>query len=140
MTFDLSLLPLGLTAITAASMNVYVNSVSSDVFSRFGDLNVSSVNYGSSLDTADYENAVVFSSTPWRPNTIGWHAQGVLSAVNDDWRNQGARGKRSQFRLHFNVPDNLTSSYGTQLSDALLSVDSERGTYKPYLKVVYEIP
>ncbi|WP_257453532.1 Ig-like domain-containing protein [Archangium lipolyticum] len=139
LTFDLGQLPADLSSIKDASLNVYISTFDSDPFTRFGDMNVSSVNYGATLEASDYTSAIVYHVTTWHPTGRGWSSAPVLAAVDGDWRNQGTRGKRTQLRLHFNVPDNLTPTYYSG-DGALLILDSRSGTNKPYLRVTYETP
>lgn len=139
LTFDLASLPAGITAITSAYLNFYISSLNSDAYSKYGDMNVSSVNYGISLDPNDYTDVTVYSNITTRPTTDQWASIPVWSMVDEDWKYRAARNNRSQFRMHFNVTESssITNAPAPSTSHVM---DSGRGVNKPYLRVVYEVP
>lgn len=140
MTYDLSSLPVGLT-FKSANLYLYLNSYSSEPFTKYGDVIVTAVGYGSSLEGSDYNGGTVYGTATGRPTSVQWNALNVLSLVQDDWNNRGARGTRSQFRVSLNVPEDLpTTSNPPSAGSGSVTLDSGKGTNKPHVTVVYEIP
>jgi hypothetical protein len=138
MTYDLSALPAGLT-FRSAQLYLYLNSYTSETFTKYGDVIVTAVGYGSTLEGSDYNGGTVYGTASGRPTGVQWNPVNVLSLVQDDWNNRGARGTRSQFRVSLNVPENLTYSSSPE-SNGAVTIDSGKGTHKPMVRVVYEIP
>lgn len=139
LTFDLTSLPAGLTAITSAYLNLYISTLSSDAYSKYGDMNVSSVNYGISLESNDYTDVTIYSTITTRPTTDQWASIPVWSMVDEDWKYRTARQNRSQLRMHFNVTESISVT-NTPVTWTSHVMDSSRGVNKPYLRVVYEVP
>lgn len=161
LNFDLSVLPADLTEISTATLYVYQNSVIGDPYSelRSGStkgLRYEHVNYGSSIDAADYDRAALsvdckdltdnatdeffcglsFIAPIVSANAdLGTKSTIVTYKVLDDWQNRSARSDRSQFRLKF--PKSVSADANADYS-FILSGDSAAN--KPYIEVTYEYP
>jgi hypothetical protein len=153
LSFDLGGLPSTLTSITSASLTAYQSSVSAaDVYTVSGPLSAESVDYGTTLDIADFSTPVLtfpgkcgLPRLPPCPNpvddyvtlssdaTIGSKTVNVAAKVIRDWNARATRGNRCQFRLRFRSLTTAASKYV-----AFYSADN--ATNKPQLTVSYEYP
>jgi hypothetical protein len=141
LSFDLSpLVADGATSISAATLYVYQYAVTTGAYTDLGGrLLAESVNYGSSLDAADFEtpllthsnNSITLSTSP----SIGWKSASVFSKVINDYINRGARGNRSQFRLRFPINTNVDAQNDVAFLNSGADVFN-----KPYLRVTYLYP
>ena len=98
-SFDLSSIPSGST-ITKATLRLYQTKTESNPYGIGGNLLVDHLNYGVTLDNADYASAALLSSFATLTNntTVEWKDATVTSEVQDDVDNGR---ERSQYRIHF---------------------------------------
>jgi hypothetical protein len=165
LSFDLATgspsgVPATATAITAATLYVYQYTVTSDPYAPLGDVLAQSVDYGTSLGSADlttpvlqyYGRRCTISCTPicralcltgwWDDEytlstaaTIGYKSVDVTGKVERDRAARTTHGNRSQFRLQFQTDTNGNSAY-----NYAGFYSAESASNKPYLYVTYEYP
>lgn len=141
-SFDLSGLPAELQSanILSASLSAYQGLVSGTPYTDLDigntDLWLDHVNYGPSLNSADFDATVLRSVNELSNDAvIESKSLGVLEAVQDDWTNRADRENRSQFRLRFPL---ITDGDGA--NDAVLFVSGNAATFRPTLQIVYLVP
>jgi hypothetical protein len=143
-SFDLSAcLPAG-RIVKDAVFNVYKDVGIGSPYT-LGSVSLEHVNYGDSLDAADYNTPVLAdlgifdsSSTPVRERVYtDVTADAVTAAVQDDLANRATRGNRSQFRLRFPVATNNNNN-----EEWVLYGDTESGgrDFAPFIQVNFLIP
>ena len=145
LTYDLGPLA-SATTINSALLYAYQTFTNGDPFGRLGGkINVEHVNYGATLDLADYGTvalATCLGSPPtcWvvpplsTDTTGGWKSTTVTGFVRDDFTNRVVRANRSQFRLRFPI-DTLQP-----VLTVIGTVDFDTANNLSYLKVTYEHP
>lgn len=134
-SFDLSKMPT-YSKIVSATLRIYQTKVVGNPFgSETGFLKIDHLNFGDSLDEADY-NATPISSgfaDVSKNRTIGWKETEVTSPVIED---VGSNRKLSQFRLHFEKEDKGTTDSGDYVY--FESSDNSEGTTNiPQLLIKY---
>ncbi len=143
-SFDLSAcLPAG-RIVKDAVFNVFKPEGIGNPYS-LGSVSLEHVNYGDSLDAADYNTPVLAdlgifdsSSTPVRERVYtDVTANGVTAAVQDDLANRATRGNRSQFRLKFPVATNNNNNEEWVL---YAGAESESRDLAPFIQVNFLIP
>jgi hypothetical protein len=150
LSFDLSVLPASTVGITGASFHIYQSSVVNSPYA-LGNLVASSVNFGPSLEAADFSTPVLQTKqcslggfktcgpmeetrTLSSSTANGYKSASATSKVSDDWKNRAARGNRSQYRLKFQSDGNGGAADYVTLYSANLPNN------RPYLDVEYEYP
>ena len=133
-TFDRSPIPVGAT-IVSAGLDVYQEAVAGNPYDTHGDLVLDYLDYGTSLDAADYDLAAItgglgpISTTA----TLGWKTLDVTAEVRDAL---GA-GRHPQFRVRWSA---LFIALDGQ-DDFVVFGDAEGSwgtpSHPPLLKVVY---
>lgn len=98
-SFDLADIPEGAT-ITQATLRLYQYKIIGNPYGVGGTLKVDHLNYGGSLENADYAASAILSSfaTLTINSAIEWKDASVTDRVKDDLANDR---KKSQFRIHF---------------------------------------
>lgn len=98
-SFDITGIPEGAT-ITTATLRLYQAKTEGDPYGAGGSLKVDHLNYGSSLENADYAAASLISNiaTLTTNSTVEWKNAILTNEVKNDL---SAGRTKSQFRIHF---------------------------------------
>lgn len=153
-SFDLSALPSTTTAITAATLNLYQESLSGSPYA-LGSLYTERVDYGAALDFADLTIApkqhlskIVQICDPFchlvaqyaddlytlsTTTTTGWKSVGVLTSAANAFSGRAANGNRCQFRMRF-----ATNTDSDGFQDWAVLTSGDAASNRPYLYVSYE--
>jgi hypothetical protein len=163
LTFDLSQLPASTTGISAATLNIVQTGTTGAPFTKFTNVGAYGLNYGNSLDAADYWIAndthldylvillppfiVPYSATDYTSVSAGTSALPVTRNVDvsqqtsRQWGERSNRGNRMQLRLAFTgiqAADGGTNATGA--NDEVRFNSSKAVLDKPTLVVDYEYP
>jgi hypothetical protein len=147
--FSLSTIPATATAITSATLYVYQSSVQGTPYTSLGSLLAQSVDYGTSLTTADFSTPTLTYLGRCKPAgvctdqytlatsfTSAWYTSvSVTGKVGRDLAARTTRGNRCQFRLRF-----ATDADGDAVYDWVRLYAAESSANKPFLSVTYEYP
>jgi methionine-rich copper-binding protein CopC len=139
LTFDLSGLPLDLTAITSASLYLSQTSVTGNPYGELGNLEAHHVNYGASLDGNDFNTSTLTicnqnlcipdpHSVVMNQNVLGGRSATDTAKVQNDWNKRSERGNRSQYLIKFaqdRFEDGNLDQVRFNLSQSYLSVTYE---------------
>ena len=130
-SFDISSIPAGAT-IESATLRLYQTEVIGDPYGSLGSLKIDHLNYGDSLENADYNASSISASfaTLTSNATIEWKDVNVTDRLKDDITNSRSR---SQYRLKF-----ATEATGADAWSRFESADNSVGTGNtPQLVVKY---
>ncbi|HMI88520.1 MAG TPA: Ig-like domain-containing protein [Polyangiaceae bacterium] len=141
--FDLSALPATTTAITSASIYLEQYNVAGSPYgpTRLGDVLWRHVDYGPTLEAADFDTPVLGHPGSGGPlstdATYTWKSALVTLSVRDDLTNRMARGNRSEFMIRFtnDTVTPVTSDYAY-----FYACETTAPSDRPYLSVTYEYP
>jgi len=133
-TFDLPDSVKGKT-IVSAKLRVYQYDIKGAPYTAGGSLTVDSLDYGASLDSADYSASAAISTTATLTNnpTLEWKDADVTTALKADL---AAGHARAQFRLRFSTE----STGGDVTGDFAHFYSSNAGntTNRPQLEIKYQ--
>ena len=98
-SFELSSLPQGVQ-VQEATLRLYQTKVEGNPYGNLGSLKVDHLNFGDSLEDADYATPAILSSfaTVSSKALIEWKDMNVTREVKDDL---SVGRSRSEFRIHF---------------------------------------
>ena len=99
LSFDLSSLPSG-TTVKKATLRIYQKSVTGTPYTGANSLIVDHLDYGDSLEAADYDRSALSSNigTLTQNSAIEWKDLAVTDSIKNDL---SAGRTRSQFRIRF---------------------------------------
>jgi pSer/pThr/pTyr-binding forkhead associated (FHA) protein len=135
MSFDLSGIPSGAT-INSIELSFYQVSVTGAPYAKLGNLLLKHVDYGSSLDSVDYD-LPAFHSAILAPHTGAGEWYTITSTTIADWIEQNLTLGRTrlQFRLQFSTE---TDGDGDQDTVSFESADNSLGTGNvPQIVITY---
>lgn len=100
-SFDLGVIPSGVT-VEKATLRLYQTSVIGDPYGVGGSIKVDQLDYGSTLENADYSAPSISSSfaTLTSNATVEWKDVDVTDQVKNDL---SSGRSRSQYRIHFAI-------------------------------------
>ncbi|MGQ0503970.1 MAG: Ig-like domain-containing protein [Myxococcaceae bacterium] len=155
LTFNLNTLPANTVRIHDATVNVYQNGFQSGAspYDFLGIAVIGSVDYGTSVDTADWAaplqttlqcttptnctRAVEVRTLATNTNT-GYVGATATLKVQEDWAVRAAKAGRSQFRL--NMSKDSTDGNPDPFFDLVFFNTAEANNNRPFLRVSYEYP
>jgi hypothetical protein len=141
--FDIGGLPANVTAITSATIYLYQYSVSGSPYgpTRLGDVLWRHVDYGATLDAADFATPLLVHTgnggTLSTNAAYEWKSSIVTLSVRDDFASRVARGNRSEFQIRYT--SDTTSPVTTEYA-YFYPCETTAPTNRPYLSVTYEHP
>ena len=131
-------LPADLAAIDEARVTIFLDSVQGTPYATLNDLRAFHVDYGDTLDTADFTGATYLPGASTLPfdgtTTFGSMTFDVTVAMQDAWANRATRGARLQLVLQFLV---LTDGDGQADLATFLAEDAPGTTLLPYVQITY---
>lgn len=142
--FDISLLPADATLINSATIYLKQYNVAGSPYgaTRLGNVLWRHVDYGPSLDAADFDTPLLThtgatNGTLSTTATFEWKSAIVTFSVRDDFTNRTTRANRSEYQVRFTndtvMP--VTSDYAY-----FYACETPAPADRPYLSVTYESP
>ncbi|HMJ53203.1 MAG TPA: Ig-like domain-containing protein [Polyangiaceae bacterium] len=140
--FDMTAIPATAT-ITAASLYLEQYNVLGTPYGagRLGDVLWRHVDYGPTLEVADYSVAPLAHTSSAGTLSVNatyeWKAATVTLSLRDDLMNRAARGNRSEFMIRFTQDTVVTTANDFAY---FYSCEATAPTDRPYVSVTYDYP
>ncbi len=131
-------LPSGLVAITKAEVTVNLKTVEGDPYSGLLDLRAFQVDYGDTLEAADFTPSYLpgAATLPFDgTTTFGTLNFDMTMAVQDAWANRATRGDRVQLALQFR---NATDNDATADRATFEAQDQPGTTLLPFIDITFQ--